>query len=109
MSHFLDVKNRATKTIAPGIDLRTFWGEKMLVSFAELEANVELPMHSHPHEQAGVVLMGTFELTIGEETRKLDVGDSFIVPGGVEHGGRTGDVPARVMDVFSPVRQDYQY
>jgi quercetin dioxygenase-like cupin family protein len=109
MSSFHDVASREAKEIAPGIRIRTFWGDRMLVSIAELDADVMLPLHSHPHEQAGVVLSGALELTIGEETRKLEPGDSFLVPGGVEHGGRTGDSPARIMDVFSPVRQDYQY
>jgi quercetin dioxygenase-like cupin family protein len=109
MSHFHDLASRETKEIAPGIRIRTFWGDRMLVSVADLDANVKLPLHSHPHEQAGVVLSGELQLTIGEEMRNLKAGDSFLVPGGVEHGGRTGDGPVRVMDIFSPVRQDYQY
>jgi len=109
MSSFHDVESREAKVIAPGIRIRTFWEKQMLLSVAELDANVELPMHSHPHEQAGIVVSGTLELTIGEETRKLEPGQTFIVPGGVEHGGRTGDTPARVVDIFSPVRQEYQY
>jgi quercetin dioxygenase-like cupin family protein len=109
MSFFHDVENREVKEIAPGIRIRTFWGEQMLLSVAELDANVELPVHSHPHEQAGIVVSGTLELTIGGESSNLEPGQSFIVPGGVEHGGRTGDTPARVVDIFSPVRQEYQY
>ena len=95
--------------IAPGIRIRTFWGDQMLLSIADLDANAMLPVHSHPHEQAGTVISGELELTIGGETRRLRPGEPFVIPGGVEHSGRTGDTPARVMDVFSPVRQDYQY
>jgi quercetin dioxygenase-like cupin family protein len=81
----------------------------MLLSIADLAPNAVMPVHSHPHEQAGTVISGELELTIGEETRTIVVGDTFIIPGGVEHSAKTGDAPARVMDVFSPVREDYQY
>ena len=82
---------------------------KMLLSIVDLAANVVVPAHSHPHEQAGTVISGEFEMTINGETRKLKPGDTYIIPGGVEHGARTGDTPARALDAFSPVRTDYQY
>jgi quercetin dioxygenase-like cupin family protein len=109
MEYFCDVENRAAKEIAPGIQIRTFWGDEILVSVVDLAANSVVPMHSHPHEQAGVVISGELELTIEGETRKLGPGDTYIVPGGIEHSGGTGDAPTKVWDVFSPVREDYQY
>jgi quercetin dioxygenase-like cupin family protein len=109
MRYFCDLENREAKEVVPGVRLRTFWGKEMLVSVAELEANTDMAVHSHPHEQAGTVISGELELTIDGETRLIRPGDAFIIPGGVEHGARTGDIPAKVMDVFSPVREDYQY
>lgn len=109
MQYFCDLESRETKEIAPGIRIRTFWGDQMLLSIADLDANAMLPTHSHPHEQAGTVISGELELTIGGETRRLKPGEPFVIPGDVEHSGRAGDTPVRVMDVFSPVRQDYQY
>jgi len=82
---------------------------EMLLAIVDLAANTVLPLHSHPQEQAGTVVSGNLELTIDGETRWLKPGDTYIIPSGVEHGGRTGDTPARVLDVFSPVREDYQY
>lgn len=109
MRHFCDLERREAKEIIPGVRIRTFWGDEMLLSIADLDANVAMPIHSHPHEQAGTVISGELELTIGGETRLLERGGCFIVPGGVEHGAKTGDIPVRVLDVFSPVREDYQY
>jgi quercetin dioxygenase-like cupin family protein len=109
MQTFCDLEAREVKEIAPGVSIRTFWGNEMLLSIADFVPNAVVPMHNHPHEQSGVILSGDFELTIGEETRWLKPGDTYIIPGGVEHGGRSGDGPARVLDVFSPVREDYQY
>jgi quercetin dioxygenase-like cupin family protein len=109
MEYFCDVENREAKEIAPGIQIRTFWGAEILVSVVDLAANSVVPMHSHPHEQAGVVISGELELTIGGETHKLGPEDTYIIPGDVEHSAKVGDVPTKVWDVFSPVREDYQY
>ncbi len=109
MNHFCDIENRESKQLAPGICVRSFWGEKMLVAMIDLEADALLPAHSHPYEQAGTVVSGKLELTIAGETRILGPQDSYIIPSGVEHGGRAAGVDTRVFDVFSPVRKDYQY
>ncbi len=109
MQYFCDLENREAKEIAPSVHIRTFWGNEMLLSNADLDANAVVPIHSHPHEQAGVVISGRIELTIGGETHWLKAGDTYIIPGGVEHGAKTGDAPARALDIFSPVRDDYQY
>lgn len=109
MSYFCDIENRETKEIAPGVHLCSFWGKEMLFSATDLEANVVVPLHSHPHEQISVVLSGELTLTIAGETRRLKPGEMCLIPGDVEHGAQTGDAPARVLDVFSPVRPEYQY
>jgi quercetin dioxygenase-like cupin family protein len=109
MQYFCDVENREAKEVVPGVRLRTFWGKEMLLSVAELDPNVVMPIHSHPHEQAVTVLAGEFELTVAGQTRLVKPGDMVIIPGGVEHGVKTGDAPSRVLDVFSPVREDYQF
>jgi hypothetical protein len=33
----------------------------------------------------------------------------FIIPGGVVHSVRVGATPARALDIFSPVREEYKY
>jgi len=109
VQYFCDLENREAKEIAPGVYIRTFWGRKMLLAIADFAANSVAPTHAHPHEQAGTIVTGEFELTIAGETRWLRPGDTYLIPGGVEHGGRTGDTPARVLDIFAPVREEYQY
>ena len=109
MHYFCDLENREAKETVPGVRIRTFWGNKMLLSIVDLSANVVVPHHSHPHEQVGAVISGEFEMTISGETRWVKPGDTYIIPGGVEHGARTGDTAARALDTFSPVRKDYQY
>jgi len=109
MDYFCDLENRQAKEIVPGVRIRTVWGDRMLLSMTDIDAHAVVPAHSHPHEQSGILIAGEFELTIGGQTRWLQPGEPYLIPGGVEHGGRAGDVPAQVLDIFSPVRKEYQY
>jgi quercetin dioxygenase-like cupin family protein len=107
--YFYDPPERNSKELAPGILARTFWGEKMLAAVVDLEPNTPLPRHSHPHEQIGIVLEGALELVIDEQKQTLTPGQLYIIPGGVEHSALSGAEGAKVMDVFSPVREEYKY
>ena len=106
---FYEVQKRERMVLGAGVSTRTFWGENMLVSLVEIDANSEMAAHSHPHEQAGIVMDGELEMWIGSKRRLLKEGDCFIVPPDIEHRVTTSGTPCRVADIFSPVREEYQY
>ena len=108
MSH-IDLNDRAFKALRDNVQARTFWGDKLMLAVVDLEANAELPLHSHPHEQGGVVLKGEVAFNIDGEVKTLRPGDLYIVPGDVEHGLKVGSSPAQLLDVFSPVRDEFKY
>ena len=83
-------------------------GERIMMSFLDMEEGCVVPEHSHPHEQAGLVLEGVFRFRIGTDERVTRAGDAFIVPANVVHAGEVMEGPARVLDIFSPPREDYQ-
>ena len=87
--------------------MRTPFGQHLMLSYLEMDAGAEVPLHSHPHEQGGILLKGKVQLTIGEETRVVEAGSLFIIPPNVPHRAVAVDGPAVVLDVFSPVREDY--
>lgn len=62
--------------------------------------------HSHPHEQMVYVVSGhlVFQHPGGQFEAKA--GDSFLVPGGVEHQA-SALADSEVLDVFTPYREDY--
>ena len=107
--YFFDPNERDAKKLAPGVITRTFWGDNQLLSIVELEPHSEVPNHTHPHEQGGLMLEGEMEMNIAGESRILKPGDGYVIPGGVEHYARSGDVRAKVLDIFAPVREEFKY
>jgi len=105
--HFVRWAEVESVEMMPGVERRTLGcGERaMLVEFRG-PAGVEVPIHAHPHEQIGYVVSGQVELTIGGETARCGPGDSYAIPGGVEHGARFLS-ECVVIDCFSPPREDY--
>jgi quercetin dioxygenase-like cupin family protein len=103
---FYDPNTRTSKEVVPGLTIRPFWGENMLVSVVHLEPNTVLPTHSHPHEQISYMLEGELEFLLDEERRIMHPGDLVFIPGGIAHSATAGPQPVRLLDVFSPVRED---
>ncbi len=62
--------------------------------------------HSHPHDQMVYVVSGHLRFTAGGRSFEVRAGDSFVVPGGMEHQAEALE-KSEVLDVFAPVRQDY--
>jgi len=62
--------------------------------------------HTHPHEQIGYVVKGSFELTIEGETTVINEGDSYYTAPDQIHGvvALTDGI---LLDVFTPQREDF--
>lgn len=106
---FIRMEDRALREIFPGVVIRTAYGRHLMMSFVDFQrAGAVVPDHSHPHEQMGMGLEGTFELVIDGEARTVRPGDVYLIPGGVVHSARSLDGPARALDIFHPVREDYR-
>jgi quercetin dioxygenase-like cupin family protein len=65
-----------------------------------------VPTHSHPNEQSGYVISGKYRLKFGQHDQILEPGDSYAIPKNAEHGFEIIEA-GEVIDVFTPVRQDY--
>jgi quercetin dioxygenase-like cupin family protein len=91
----------------PGIERKTLvYGERTLMTQFLLKKGNPLPAHSHPHEQTGYLVKGRIRLSIGSEQNDVNPGDSWCIPGGVEHGAEILE-DSTAIEVFSPVREDY--
>ena len=69
--YFYNAKERDPKEIVPGGVIRTFWGDNTLLSLVDIAPTVEVPLHTHPHEQSGIVLEGELEMGVEGEVKLL--------------------------------------
>ena len=82
-------------------------GEKMMMALSTTLPGHTVEIHSHPHEQVGIIYSGQALLRIGGEERHVKKGDFYCIPGNVPHGDTCiGDEPFTMLDVFYPIRQD---
>ncbi|HEY9053860.1 MAG TPA: cupin domain-containing protein [Rectinemataceae bacterium] len=95
-------------TIVPGKVTRKIkaYGQKTMMVEVYFETDAVGSEHSHPHEQLSYCLEGEFEFRISGKAMKVGVGDTILVPGGAAHGV-TCLKKGRLLDVFSPPREDF--
>lgn len=93
------------RQLFPGFNARLVHTPRVTQSFVECDAGASFPEHQHPHEQTVIVLEGELELYVGGETHRLTPGTAYAIPGHTPHAGRAL-VASRVLDVFSPPRDD---
>ena len=95
------------RQLLDGVHLKTLvHGEKTLMGEFSLAKGAGIPPHAHPHEQTGIMISGKVRFRIGDEMFETEAGDSWCIPGGVEHAVEVLENSV-VLEVFSPVREDY--
>jgi quercetin dioxygenase-like cupin family protein len=77
-------------------------GREVVQARGELEQAGSVGKHTHPGEEVGYVLEGTFEFEVeGKPPTTLKAGDSFFVPAGTVHAGKNvGKTPAKVLSTY---------
>ena len=82
--------------------------EHMTMAYWRIEAGYSIPVHHHEHEQVVNLLEGEFELEVNGELRRLTAGEVVVLHANVPHGGKA-ITACRILDVFTPVREDYRF
>ena len=82
------------------------YDDKLMVVKVEFEKGGVGVLHQHYHSQITHVESGKFEVQINGEKRILVGGDAFYIPPNVEHGAICLE-PGVLIDVFSPMREDF--
>ncbi|MBI3138752.1 MAG: cupin domain-containing protein [Sphingobacteriales bacterium] len=101
------LKDCKPKDLAPGLTGYYAHGAQMTLGLVEIKKGSDLPMHQHPHEQITYILEGQLDMTIGGERCQLKAGMYYVIPSNVRHGA-VAVTDCKVIDVFNPVREDYQ-
>jgi quercetin dioxygenase-like cupin family protein len=104
MQHLSAIKG---KEIVPGLYGRFVHGDTMTLSFVDIQPGARLPEHSHPHEQITYLIEGELEMVIGGEKMLLTPGMVHVIPSNIPHSA-VARTFVKVLDAFSPVREDYK-
>jgi quercetin dioxygenase-like cupin family protein len=86
---------------------RRVQGERITLAIVELAPNAVVPEHRHAAEQLGLVIRGQMHFTVDGETRDLGPGGTWRILGDRPHDVVAGPDGAVVIDVFSPIRSDW--
>jgi len=90
------------------VSRQMFWGERVMVTRWELAADTQFPVHEHVSEQVTMVERGSVTLLFPDgEDVTLQPGEILVIPSSRPHGVRVGPEGCTVMDIFSPIRQDF--
>lgn len=110
-SRFIDAAKASKIVQMKGLEttiLTGLHGEKMMMVLNATLPNHSVPLHSHPHEQIGMVYSGKAKLRIGDEEHTVKKGDFYCIPANVPHSDTViGDEPFVMLDVFYPAREDF--
>lgn len=90
-----------------GIERQMIVGEKVMICRLRFAPNIVTPAHDHPHEQMTIVERGRALFTIGDEQRIAKAGDVLHFPPGTWHGATMLDEEVILVDIFSPIREDF--
>jgi len=93
--------------VAPGMKRQIMgYDDKILMARVLFEEGAVGKVHDHHHSQATYVVSGKFELQVGDEKKVISAGDGFYIPPHIPHGAVCLE-PGELIDVFSPIREDF--
>jgi unsaturated pyranuronate lyase len=90
-----------------GIERQLVVGDDLMLCRLRFAPNVVTAAHDHPHEQITLVERGRVRFTIGREERIAQAGDVLHFPSGCWHGATMLDEEVVLIDIFTPVREDF--
>lgn len=79
--------------------------DHLMLCQLELDEGHKAPIHHHFHEQCSYVVSGKVEITLGDECRILQAGDSVGIKENVEHMYHALE-NSRILEAFYPLRDD---
>lgn len=108
MGNFNTLTDLPPYQIWTGVIARAVHGDRLTMAVVELDPNQAVPEHSHDNEQLGFVIKGAITMTVAGEARRLGPGETYSIPSNTPHEAMSGPQGAVVVDVFAPVRSDWE-
>jgi quercetin dioxygenase-like cupin family protein len=109
MSRFFPLPEQGGQHVIFGnIPITTYAGDHLQISVVDIPAGGVVDWHQHPNEQMGMLVSGRATFYIGDEVKELQAGDVYWMPGNTPHKVVGIGGPAKAIDIFYPIRDDYR-
>ncbi len=92
-----------------GVIARAIHGDRLTMAVLDLEPNIAVPEHQHENEQVGFVVRGQITMDVNGKLKLLEVGHTYSIASGTKHMVTAGPDGATVVDIFAPVRSDWEH
>jgi quercetin dioxygenase-like cupin family protein len=92
---------------AEGIKRQMVVGERLMICRFTFDPFIVTAEHTHPHEQMTLVIKGKVKFTIEGEVVIVAPGDVLHFPSNNRHGATMLDEEVVLIDIFSPIREDF--
>ena len=96
-----------TVTVGDGIRRQMVTGERLMMCRLQMAPHTVTPIHSHPHEQITIIEQGRVRFTVDGAERIVSAGDILHFPSNMQHGATMLDEPVVLIDIFTPIREDF--
>ena len=90
-----------------GIERQMVVGEKIMICRLKFAPFVVTPAHRHPHEQMTLVIKGKVRFILDNKERLVSAGEVLHFPSNYWHGATMLDEEVVLIDIFSPIREDF--
>lgn len=95
------------EVIGEGLERQMVVGQNIMICRLKIAPFVVTPEHSHVHEQMTLVMQGKAKFILGNEERIVSAGDVLHFPPNHWHGATMLDEEVVLIDIFSPIREDF--
>lgn len=82
-------------------------GDNLMICRFRFAPNLVTPEHSHPHEQMSMVVQGRVRFFVEGQERICSPGDVLHFPSGSWHGATMMEEEVVLIDIFTPIREDF--
>jgi quercetin dioxygenase-like cupin family protein len=92
---------------ATGIERQMLVGKQLMICRFRFAPFLVTPEHEHPHEQMTIVESGRVRFFVEGKEQIATAGDVLHFPPNCWHGATMMEEEVVLIDIFSPVRQDF--
>lgn len=93
--------------IGEGIERQMVVGNRMMICRFRFRPFLVTPEHDHPHEQMTIVERGRVRFFVEGKERIASAGDVLHFPPKCWHGATMMDEEVVLIDIFTPLREDF--